>query len=141
MKKTIKISFAMIISLILVACSETNSEESASNSDNPNSNDSETHELNMNLVISNSDPTYPLWEEFAQDIEEMSEGTLEIEIYTSESLGDTTDMIESISQGTPVLQDSDPTHLSEYVPDYSIYMHPYLFTQPEDIEKTWQSDI
>src|SRR5699024_6158866 len=35
----------------------------------------------------------------------------------------------------------DPTHLSEYVPDYSIYMHPYLFTQPEDIEKTWQSDI
>jgi len=55
-------------------------------------------------------------------------------------LGKTVDMIDTISLGAPVLQDSDPSHLSNYVPDFSTFMAPYLVKKPEDIEKLWNSD-
>jgi len=128
--KNIKIVFLMLIIFILLACSN---ENAADSSNSPT-------ELKLNLAVAESDPTYPLWEEFAEDIEEASEGTLKVEIYSSESLGDTSNMIEKISQGTPVLQDSDPSHLSDYVDDFTIFMHPYLFKEPEDIQKAWESN-
>src|SRR5699024_12325805 len=120
--KNIKIVFLMLIIFILLACSN---ENAADSSNSPT-------ELKLNLAVAESDPTYPLWEEFAEDIEEASEGTLKVEIYSSESLGDTSNMIEKISKGTPVLQDSDHSHLSDYVDDFTIFMHPYLFKEPED---------
>lgn len=97
--------------------------------------------LKMNMVISNTDKTWKFWEEFAQELEEKSEGTLKVEIYPTESLGKTTDMIEAISKGAPILQDSDPSHLADYVPDFAVFMHPYLFKEPNDIEQAWKSEV
>ena len=97
--------------------------------------------LKMNLVISNQDPVYAYWEDFATKIEEESEGTLNIEVYPTETLGKTTDMIQAISRGAPILQDSDPSHLANYVPDYAVFMAPYLFKEPSDIPEAWQSEI
>jgi TRAP-type transport system periplasmic protein len=134
MKKYLLVT-VVLFTTTLAACG------SSSDSSNGDAGEASVTTLKFNFVGSNSDPTYPLWEEFAQDLEERSEGTLKVEIYPSESLGNTTDMIESISQGSPVLQDSDPSHLSDYVDDFSIFMHPYLFQEPDDIEQAWQSDI
>ena len=96
--------------------------------------------LRMNMVVSNQDKTYPLWQDFAKELEAASNGTLKVEIFPSEALGKTVDMIDTISRGAPVLQDSDPSHLSNYVPDFSTFMAPYLVKKPEDIEKLWNSD-
>ncbi len=96
--------------------------------------------LRMNMVVSNQDKTFPLWQEFAKELEAASKGTLKVEIFPSESLGKTVDMIDAISRGAPVLQDSDPSHLSNYVPDFSTFMAPYLVKKPEDIGKLWASD-
>ncbi|MFD1415901.1 DctP family TRAP transporter solute-binding subunit [Oceanobacillus jeddahense] len=125
----------ILFAITLAACSN------SSNSSEGAASGSSTTTLKLNFVGSTSDPTYPLWEEFAKELEERSEGTLEVEIYPSESLGNTTDMIESISKGATVLQDSDPSHLSDYVDDFSIFMHPYLFQEPDDIEAAWKSDV
>lgn len=97
--------------------------------------------LKMNLVISSQDPVYAYWEDFARQIEEESEGTLKIEVYPTETLGKTTDMIQAIARGAPILQDSDPSHLANYVPDYAVFMAPYLFKEPSDISETWESEI
>ncbi|TBL69891.1 DctP family TRAP transporter solute-binding subunit [Paenibacillus thalictri] len=97
--------------------------------------------LKMNMVASSSDKTYTYWQDFAKELTEASKGTLEVQIYPTETLGKTTDTIQAISYGAPILQDSDPSHLADYVPDFSIFMHPYLFKKPEDIEKAWKSDI
>lgn len=133
---------AILLSIfVLAACADRSNNDGETNEVEGSNDDGEPTTLNMNLVVTTSDPTYALWERFAEEIVEKSEGTLEIELYPSESLGNTTDMIESISQGSPVLQDSDPSHLSDYVPDFAIFMHPYLFQEPEDIEKAWQSDV
>lgn len=95
--------------------------------------------LRMNMFPSNQDPTWPLWEQFAKDIEEESNGTLRIELNPSEALGTATNMIEAISRGAPVLQDSDPSHVFNYVPDFAIFTAPYVIKKPEDIEKAWNS--
>lgn len=131
----------MVIALVLLAgCAGQNktSNESSGNG-NEKGDKAEPVVLKMNMVPSNTDPTYPLWEEFAKELEDASQGTLKVEVYPSETLGKTTDMIETISKGAPVLQDSDPSHLSDYVADFSVFMHPYLFKKPEDIEKAWKS--
>lgn len=97
--------------------------------------------LRMNMVVSNQDPTFPLWQEFARKVEAASEGTLKVEVYPTETLGKTTDMIQAISRGAPILQDSDPSHLANYVPDFSVFMHPYLFKDPSQIERAWKSEL
>ncbi|AYM14687.1 hypothetical protein At1D1108_50610 (plasmid) [Agrobacterium tumefaciens] len=96
--------------------------------------------LRMNMVVSNQDKTFPLWQGFAKELEAASNGTLKVEIFPSESLGKTVDVIDAVSRGAPILQDSDPSHLSNYVPDFSTFMAPYLVKKPEDIEKLWTSD-
>lgn len=97
--------------------------------------------LRMNMVVSNQDAHFPLWQEFAKELETASKGTLKVEVYPTETLGKTVDMIQAISKGAPILQDSDPSHLSNYVPDYAVFMNPYLFKKPEDISKAWNSDL
>lgn len=97
--------------------------------------------LRMNMVISNQDAHFPLWQEFAKDLEAKSKGTLKVEVYPTESLGKTVDMIQAISKGAPILQDSDPTHLSNFVPDFAIFLHPFLFQKPDDVEKAWKSPV
>jgi tripartite ATP-independent transporter DctP family solute receptor len=138
------VSFLLVsMLLLLTACAGTTGSNSAQSSGDATSGEDTKKEpfvLKMNMVPSNTDPTYKLWEEFAKELEDASEGTLKVEIYPSETLGKTTDMIETISKGAPILQDSDPSHLSDYVPDFSVFMHPYLFKKPEDIEKAWKSE-
>jgi len=97
--------------------------------------------LRMNMVVSNQDKTFPLWQEFANELEAASNGTLKVEIFPSEGLGKTVDMIDAISRGAPILQDSDPSHLSNYVPDFAVFMAPYLIKEPSDIEQAWNSDL
>lgn len=135
--------FLVSMLFLLSACAGTTGINSTSSSGDTSSEEETKEEpfvLKMNMVPSNTDPTYKLWEEFAKELEEASDGTLKVEIYPSETLGKTTDMIETISKGAPILQDSDPSHLSDYVPDFSVFMHPYLFKKPEDIEKAWKSE-
>ena len=97
--------------------------------------------LRMNMVVSNQDSHFPLWQEFAKELETASKGTLKVEVMPSETLGKTVDMIQAISRGAPILQDSDPSHLSNYVPDFAVFMHPFLFKKPEDISAAWNSPL
>ncbi|SIS69025.1 TRAP transporter substrate-binding protein DctP [Paracoccus saliphilus] len=97
--------------------------------------------LRMNLVVSNQDPSFPMWQDFGKRIEEAAEGTLKVEVYPTETLGKTNDMIEAVSRGAPILQDSDPTHLYNYKPDFAAMMAPYLVKKPEDIGTLWNSDL
>ena len=97
--------------------------------------------LKFNSVLSSTDKTFGFWSDFCKDIENSSAGTLKVETYPSEALGKSIDMIQAMIKGSPVLQDCDTSHLSDLVPDYSVFGTPYLFKQPEDIEKAWKSDL
>jgi len=97
--------------------------------------------LKFNSILSSSDVQFEKWSEFGKEITDASNGTVKVEMYPTEALGKTTDMIQAISKGAPILQDCDPSHLADYVPDFSAFMHPYLFQEPNDIEQAWKSEI
>ena len=97
--------------------------------------------IKMNSIKTTTDPMYEKWSQFCDRVNAASEGTLDIQIYPSESLGATTDVIESISKGTAAIQDCDFSHVSDYVPDFSAFMMPYLLKKPEDIGNLWLSDV
>lgn len=97
--------------------------------------------IRFNFVKSSSDPTYKSWRGFCDAVEAKSNGTLKIEVFPSESLGRTTDVIESITKGAPMWADCDPSHLSDLVPDWAVFMHPYIMNKPEDIDFLWKSDL
>lgn len=97
--------------------------------------------LRFNLVGTDASKRGARLFQLMKDIEEASEGTLKIECYNNEALGATVDMIEACSLKSDVIQDCDPTHLADYVPDYSIFMHPFLMSDGTQIEKLWQSEL
>ena len=69
--------------------------------------------LRMNMVVGNQDATFPMWEDFGRRIEEASDGTLKVEVYPTETLGKTNDMIEAVSRKcstVPIRAPPGPPH-------------------------------
>ncbi len=97
--------------------------------------------LKFNLVKSNTDPQYEWYGRFFQDVEEATNGTVKTQIYLSESLGKTADVLELASQGEPVIADCDVAYLANYVPDFAAVMSPYLIQAPEEGLVLWNSDV
>ena len=82
-----------------------------------------------------------MWQDFGRRIDEASDGTLKVEVFPTETLGKTVDIIEAASRGAPILQESDPSHLYNHVNDFAVFMAPYIFKKPDDIRKAWNSDL
>lgn len=97
--------------------------------------------LKFNFVKSSSDPEYEWYDNYFADIAEASGGTITYDLYPSEGLGTSADMLEAASQGEPIVVDCDTSYLANYVPDWGTTMAPYLIQTPEQIEKLWKSDV
>ena len=100
-----------------------------------------TTTLKFNFVKSSTDPEYDWYDEYFKDISEASGGEISYELYPSEALGGSADVLEMASFGQPVVQDCDLSYLANYVPDMAAGMAPYLVQEPEQIKKLWQSEV
>ena len=141
-KRLLAALLASAMALSLAACG--NTDTGADNGGDAAANGGSSNEpvvLKMNSIKTTSDPMYEAWSNFCDCINEAANGTLDVQIYPSESLGATTDVIESISKGAAAIQDCDFSHLADYVPDYSAFMMPYLLQKPEDVGNLWLSDL
>lgn len=138
-KRILAMILTAAMSLSMVGCSGNNKQTQGAT---PAAEGGNTpYVLKMNLAKGPNSPYYTIWDQFCKEVEERSEGTLKMELYASEALGNTVDMVEAAAKGAAVLQDCDPSHLADYVPDLSVFMHPYLFSKPEDIETLWKSEL
>lgn len=97
--------------------------------------------LKFNFVKSSTDPEYEWYDQYFKDIAAASEGEIGYELYPSEALGGSADVLEMASLGQAVVQDCDLTYLAQYVPDMAVGMAPYLIQTPEQIVKLWQSEV
>lgn len=97
--------------------------------------------LKFNFVKSSSDPEYEWYDNYFADIAAASGGSITYDLYPSEGLGTSADMLEAASQGEPVVVDCDTSYLANYVPDWGTTMAPYLIQSPDQIEKLWKSDV
>ena len=91
--------------------------------------------LKFNFNKASTDPEYQWYEEYFESIKEASGGEIDYEMYPSESLGTSGDVLEMASLGQTVVVDSDLSYLAAYVPGMDAGMAPYLLQEPEQVYK------
>lgn len=115
-KRLLAALLASAMALSLAACG--NTDTGADNGGDAAANGGSSNEpvvLKMNSIKTTSDPMYEAWSNFCDRINEAANGTLDVQIYPSESLGATTDVIESISKGAPLFRTAtSPTWLTTF---------------------------
>ncbi len=97
--------------------------------------------LKFNTVQTSSDPKVEWYTDWLDEMKEASNGLIDYEMYVSEALGGSADVLEMATMGQPVVQDCDFSYIAAYVPDFAIAMSPYLFSEPEQIKTFWKSDV
>lgn len=97
--------------------------------------------LKVATILTPGEPAANQIDAFAQRVMDRTDGLLEVQVYHSGSLYATNnDIFESILRGGNVIAFADPAKMSEYVPDYAIMQHPYLYNDYSDIKKVGTSD-
>lgn len=76
-----------------------------------------------------------------KDIEEKSEGTVDVEVYYSETLGSESEMIEQLSMGSVNLVLPGSTLLTSYDSKFGIWDIPFLFTSYEAVDEALAGDL
>jgi TRAP-type transport system periplasmic protein len=117
------ISFSIILLMVLAACSY----ESGGNGD--------TYVLKYNHVLGESEPFHQAFLNWAEAVEERTDGGLKIEIYPSAQLGLEEDIIEQLKEGANVGQNTDSGRLAQYVPEIAVMNAPYFVDSIEEVEK------
>lgn len=143
-KKLASVLLSALMVFSLAACGGDNSGNpppSDGNSQGNSADSAKAVNLKFNFVKSSTDPEYEWYDTYFTEIAEASGGCITYDLYPSEGLGPTADMLEAASQGEPVIIDCDTSYLANYVPDWAAAMAPYLIQTPEQIEKLWKSDV
>lgn len=83
------------------------------------------------LTVAHSLPvTHPVHkglEEFGRELAELSNGTLNVEIFPSEQLGNETECLEKVQQGTIDITKVSAAPIGNFVPVFKLFSLPYLF--------------
>ncbi len=90
--------------------------------------------------LSATEPAHLAAEFFAANVNERSEGRLDVTVFPGEQLGSGKDVNEMIRQGANVMNLTDPGYLSDYVPDVGILNGPYLLADYREFEKILNSE-
>ncbi|MFG6147501.1 C4-dicarboxylate TRAP transporter substrate-binding protein [Halobacillus sp. B23F22_1] len=134
MKKLI--SVLMIGGLLIVsACSD------GSSADGEDGNEEATYKLKVGTALTESDPIYQGIEEFEKNVEEQTNGDVDIEIMGSGSLGEDSDILEQAKAGANVAVLVDSGRLAELVPEMGILSAPYIVDNYDEANTVVQSDL
>lgn len=98
-------------------------------------------QLRLATVSATSEPIYEAMEYFVDLVEQKVGDQISITIHPNGELGSNQEVYEQVKVGAPIIQNSDPGYLSDYVPDFGILNAPYLLSDPRDFSKILDSDL
>lgn len=87
--------------------------------------------LRFNHVLGPSEPFHEGFLDWAERVEERTDGGLTIEVFHSAQLGVEEDIIEQIRQGANIGQNTDAARLGNYVPGIAVVNGPYFLDSME----------
>jgi len=145
MKKTLALILALVCILSLAACGntaappeETKSAESAEASAAP----AEPIHIQFGHDNLPGEPLTEAAEFWAERLEEVSGGTMILDVYDSSSLGSKNDLLDQLLAGDAVMVVGDGGFATDYgIADMGITMGPYLFENWEQVDKLVSSDL
>ena len=79
-------------------------------------------------------------QKWAELVLQKSNGEVQLELYPSSQLGSKKDVLEMALMGVNVITITDAGFLSDYVPDFSILVGPYLAKNADDLFKLFNTD-
>ncbi|MGH1464837.1 MAG: C4-dicarboxylate TRAP transporter substrate-binding protein [Cognatishimia sp.] len=92
-------------------------------------------------VTSDKEPLHQAMEEFVSNVEERTQGRVDIQIFANAQLGSNPEVFEQVRAGAPIITISDPGYLSDFVADFGVLGGPYLMEDPRDFQKIIESDL
>lgn len=126
MKKWIALWLASILVLSLAGC---------------NGGASGKYTLRVSTVLSETDPLYiALTDIFEKQVEEKTDGNIQVEIYSGGQLGGDDDVLEQALVGAGVGVITEAGRLSNYVYDFGVLLAPYVASDYEEALRLFQTD-
>lgn len=92
----------------------------------------DTYELRLNHVHTPTEPYHQAFQNWADRVEERTNGGLKIEVFHSAQLGVEEDIIEQIRAGANIAQNTDAARLGNYVPEIAVVNGPYFVDTLEE---------
>ena len=90
--------------------------------------------------LSTNEPFHEAAEYFAKNVEQRTNGRVQVKVFPGEQLGSLKDTTEMVRKGSNVMVLTDSGYLADFVPDFGILNGPYLLRQPTDFKKLLASD-
>ncbi|MEK3935554.1 C4-dicarboxylate TRAP transporter substrate-binding protein [Sporosarcina sp. FSL W7-1349] len=134
--RKIYLQFAMLLTLlvlVMAGCSDSNVESSEGTD--------EKVTLRMGYVMAEGSPTHESVKQFAKNVAERTNGTIEIELFPNSTLGSDADVLEQAKLGTPVIAYNNPSGLQDMAPDLSVLGGPFLVEDWNQLQKVIDSDF
>lgn len=138
--KNKKLSFALIVSvilsLLLAACGGGSSDGGDNDSGSTDKSAGKDLDLKMSITISNTSTWYKAAEKFADEVKENTDGRINIQIYPNEQLtgGDSGKTVESLSKGTVDLTYNSTIIYSILNEKLGVLSAPFLFKDAADVD-------
>lgn len=141
MKKLLSVILTVAMTLSLVACGKSNNpEQSGVDSDNTpvigevDHTKGDTIKWIFGHGQTEDNPAVIATVAFADAIEEATGGRWTIDVYAGGSLGSELEVLEMTRVNTVQLFYANISSMEQYVPDFGVYVLPYLFHTWEDVE-------
>ncbi|MBO6560191.1 MAG: C4-dicarboxylate TRAP transporter substrate-binding protein [Nisaea sp.] len=91
--------------------------------------------LRIGTVLAPDDPMGRGLEKFKSEVEAATKGEVQVQVFHSSQLGDTTEMIDQARAGANVGTVTDVARLSSFVPSLAIMSAPFLFDTYDQADK------
>lgn len=93
------------------------------------------YNLKMGMVAGNTSNEYKAAEQFAKEVNEKSDGQIEITLYPNAQLGDDRSMIEQVSEGALDFTFAESARFQIYYPSAEVFALPYMITSFDVAQK------
>lgn len=135
MKKFVTGILLILIFSFLAACGENESKETSAENNN------EPIVLTMGTKMPENNVESEGVKEFANLVEDKTDGKLKIDVFYHEQLGNESEQIENVISGAQDIYFETMTYYLPYVKDFNIHSLPFLFKDNEEYIQFLQSDI
>ncbi len=140
MKKFLALLLALVMVFALAACGESN-EPSPATSGGDTASGEPTYVWKLAHPYNEGSSNYEACELFAETINEISGGAIQVDVFPSNTLGTTEEVEEGLAYGTTDIVYESIASLGNWSELANIDAYPYLYSSLDHFLAVWQSDF
>lgn len=137
MKKQL-VGILVLLIAVLTACGSNDSSDASNSSETEGM---ESRELRLAHNLSEDHPIHQALTTFVESVDEKSEGQIKIEIFANGVLGEESEVLQQVQNGSVEMTKVSAGTLESFSKEYSVFSLPYIFTGDDHYRKVMESDF